>query len=89
VPVSRSINPDRITCLVCGKSQRTLKRHLGAAHKLTPATYRERFDLKPDYPLVAPSYSEQRSEMAKRIGLGRKQPPPRRRQKRSVPESGS
>jgi predicted transcriptional regulator len=79
VTVRRSISPDQITCLVCGKKQKMLKRHLAAAHDLTPAAYRELFDLKPDYPMVAPSYAQQRSEMALRIGLGRKQPPPRRR----------
>lgn len=77
VPVRRSVTADQLTCLVCGKSQKTLKRHLATAHDLTPDAYRELYDLKPDYPFVAPSYAQQRSEMAKRIGLGRRQPPPR------------
>lgn len=58
-----------------GKQQKILKRHLAVAHDLTPAAYRELFDLKSDYPMIAPSYAEQRSELAKRIGLGRKEPP--------------
>ena len=82
VPVRRSISPDQITCLVCGKSQKILKRHLMVAHDLTPAAYRELFELKSDYPMIAPSYAEQRSEFAKRIGLGRKQPLPQRPQRR-------
>ena len=78
VSVRRSISPDQLTCLVCGKSQKLLKRHLAAVHELTPAAYRELFDLKVDYPMVAPNYAQQRSEMALRFGLGRKQPPRRR-----------
>lgn len=48
-----------------------MKRHL-STHGLTPAEYRERYGLKPDYPMVAPNYSAQRREVAQRLGLGRK-----------------
>jgi predicted transcriptional regulator len=34
--------------------------------------YRTRYKLDPDYPMVAPSYSDARRAMAKSIGLGRK-----------------
>ena len=71
VPVRRSVSPDQITCLICGRRQKLLKRHLVVAHELTPDQYRERFGLKRDYPMVAPSYARARSEMALRIGLGR------------------
>jgi predicted transcriptional regulator len=90
VPVRRSIAPDRLTCLVCGKTQKTLRRHLAVAHDLTPAAYREMFELKSDYPMVAPNYSQQRSELAQRLGLGRRQPPPprpRRRRRSTASES--
>jgi len=43
-----------------------------SVHGLTPAEYRARYNLKPDYPMTAPAYSEQRQAMAKKIGLGRK-----------------
>jgi predicted transcriptional regulator len=72
VPVRRSVGKNHLICLVCGQKQKTLKRHLAVRHQLNPADYRERYDLRSDYPLVAPSYAEQRSEMARRIGLGRK-----------------
>ncbi len=91
VPVRRSISPDQLTCLLCGKAQKLLKRHLTTAHELTPAAYRELFGLKADYPMVAPSYARQRSEMALRFGLGRKQPPPpprRRARRKSAPTEG-
>lgn len=87
VPVRRSIRPDHLVCLVCGKPQRTLKRHLGAAHGLSPAQYRERFDLKPDYPMIAPNYARQRSELALQIGLGRPRKPAGRRRKKPTTES--
>jgi predicted transcriptional regulator len=84
VPVRRSIRQDQLICLVCGKGLKALRHHLDRAHQLTPETYRERFGLKPDYPMVAPDYARQRSEMAKRVGLGqRAQAPSRRRQPRS------
>ena len=71
VPIRRSVGKDQITCLICGQKQKLLKRHLATAHGLTPDQYRERFGLKSDYPMVAPSYAKARSEMALRIGLGR------------------
>jgi predicted transcriptional regulator len=70
VPIRRSIHRDRLTCLVCGKRQKMLRRHLGVAHGLAPSEYRELFGLKEDYPMVAPSYSEERAELARKIGLG-------------------
>ena len=84
VPVRRSIQDDHLVCLVCGKRQRILRRHLAVAHQLTPAAYRERFGLMPDYPMTAPGYSRQRSEIARRVGPGRSaQPTFRSRRPRS------
>ncbi len=71
VPVRRSISKDHITCLICGRRHKLLKRHLAVAHGMTPAEYREAFELKPDYPMTAPSYVQQRSDIAMQIGLGR------------------
>ena len=62
---------DFIISMIDGKSYKTLRRHL-STNGLTPAEYRERYGLKPDYPMVAESYSESRRAMAKKIGLGRK-----------------
>jgi predicted transcriptional regulator len=73
VPIRRSVHPEYITCLDCGARKKTLRRHLTIAHNLTPAAYRERWKLATDYPLTAPSYAARRSEMAKAVGLGRKQ----------------
>jgi predicted transcriptional regulator len=72
VPVKKSVTPDAITCLCCGDKFKSLKRHLQAEHELTPEEYRAAFDLKSDYPLVAPNYAAQRSALAKSLGLGRK-----------------
>jgi predicted transcriptional regulator len=70
VPVRKSIHPDYIVCLEDGKKLKMLKRHLMTAYNLTPDEYRERWNLPPDYPMVAPSYARQRSRLAKEIGLG-------------------
>ena len=72
VPIRRSIQPEAITCLHCGRPQKMLKRHLTTAHQLTPDEYRKRWGLKSDYPMSAPNYTARRSELAKSIGLGRR-----------------
>ena len=64
VSVRRSIRPDHLLCLVCGKPQKMLKRHLAVQHGLTPAQYRGRFELKPDYSMTAPNYAQQRRDVA-------------------------
>ncbi len=72
VSVRKSLaSRDHIISLIDGKPYRTLRRHL-STHGLTPDDYRQRYGLRADYPMVAPSYSESRSAMAKTIGLGRK-----------------
>ena len=71
VPVSRSIQHDYIVCLEDGKKLKMLKRYLRSTYDMSPEEYRKRWQLPPDYPMVAPSYAARRSEFAKRIGLGR------------------
>ena len=71
VPIDESINPGYIVCLEDGRRMRTLKAHLRVAFGLSPDEYRARWGLPANYPLVAPNYSRQRREIAKRIGLGR------------------
>lgn len=72
VSVRKSLGSrDHIISMIDGKPYRTLKRHL-STHGLTPDEYRERYGLKTDYPMVAPSYSEARKAMALKIGLGQK-----------------
>lgn len=72
VPARKSVFPDYIICLEDGKKLKMLKRHLMASYNLTPDAYRERWGLPSSYPMVAPSYAERRSALAKSIGLGRK-----------------
>ena len=76
VPIRRSVTDDHIVCLEDGKKLKMLKRHLMTDHGLTPEAYRASWGLKPDYPMVAPTYSAQRQALAKQIGLGRKPAPP-------------
>jgi len=72
VSVRKSLSSkDHIISMIDGRPYKTLRRHL-ATHGLTPAEYRDRYGLKPDYPMVAENYSESRRAMAKKIGLGRK-----------------
>lgn len=71
VDPKRSVKPDHIICLEDGKRFKSLKRHLGAQHGMTPDEYRRKWDLPRDYPMVAPNYASARSELARSIGLGR------------------
>jgi predicted transcriptional regulator len=68
--IRRSVRDDGIVSFIDGKTYKTLKRRL-TSHRLDPRSYRERYDLPSDYPMVAPSYAEQRLQLAKAIGLGR------------------
>ena len=72
VSVRRSIQDDHIVCLEDGKKLKMLKRYLRTKYNLSPDEYRKKWGLPADYPMVAPSYSTQRSEFAKKIGLGRR-----------------
>jgi predicted transcriptional regulator len=72
VPINKSVKRNEILCLECGQGHKMLKRHLTTAHGLTPEEYRAQWGLAGNYPLVAPNYAKQRSELAKKIGLGRK-----------------
>jgi predicted transcriptional regulator len=71
VPVKKSVTPDYIVCLEDGKKLKMLKRHLRSTYNMTPDEYRAKWGLPADYPMVAPNYAQQRSEFAKKIGLGR------------------
>ncbi len=72
VPIKKSITADYVICLEDGKKLKMLKRHLRTAYDMSPDEYRQRWGLPGDYPMVAPEYAARRSELAKKIGLGRK-----------------
>lgn len=71
VSVRKSITPEYLICLDDGKKFKSLRRHL-ATLGMTPDQYRAKWGLPPDYPMVAPNYAAQRSELAKSMGLGQK-----------------
>ncbi|MBO9579604.1 MAG: MucR family transcriptional regulator [Sphingobium sp.] len=72
VPIRSSVKPNYLVCLEDGKRLTMLKRYLMTHFQLTPEEYRRKWNLLPDYPMVAPNYTEQRKALAKKIGLGRK-----------------
>lgn len=79
VPIKKSITPEFLICLDDGKKFKSLRRHLRTAYDMSPEDYRAKWGLPPDYPMVAPSYAEARSALAKSMGLGqqrRKAPTP-------------
>jgi predicted transcriptional regulator len=89
VPIRRSVEQDYVVCLECGFRAQMLRRHLQVRHGLSVDEYRARWNLRSDHPVIAPAYSQRRSETAKKLGLGRRpvpvEPPPtppRRRRRR-------
>jgi predicted transcriptional regulator len=72
VPVRKSVTPDYIVSLEDGRKFKSLKRHLQGTYGMTPEEYRTKWGLPRDYPMVAPNYAKARSDLAKRMGLGRK-----------------
>ena len=86
VSIRKSITPDYLVCLDDGKKFKSLRRHL-ATLGLTPDQYRVKWNLPADYPMVAPNYAAQRSELAKKSGLGqmRKNAAPRQKASTAAP----
>lgn len=70
VPTKKSVTPDYLVCLEDGKRLKMLKRYLRTRYNMTPEEYRRKWNLPSDYPMVAPNYAVQRSDFAKKIGLG-------------------
>lgn len=70
VPVKKSVTDDHIVCLEDGKKFKSLKRHLRTRYDMSPEEYREKWGLPADYPMVAPNYARQRSDLARKMGLG-------------------
>ncbi|MGK9230325.1 MucR family transcriptional regulator [Inquilinus limosus] len=73
VPISESVTPDYIICLEDGRPFKMMKRWLRATYGMTPEQYRAKWNLPPDYPMVAPNYARSKSVYAKAQGLGTSQ----------------
>ena len=73
VPIKKSVTPDYIVCLEDGKKLKMLKRHLNTSYGMTPDQYRVKWGLPADYPMVAPNYAKARSDLAVKLGLGKKE----------------
>ena len=72
VSPKKSVFPNYLICLEDGQKLKMLKRHLASEYGLTPAAYREKWDLPETFPMVSPNYARQRSMLAKKFGLGNK-----------------
>lgn len=72
VSIKKSIQSDYLICLEDGQKFKSLKRHLKTHYDMSPEEYREKWNLPHDYPMVAPSYSEKRRNLAKKMKLGHK-----------------
>jgi len=72
VSIRQSVRCDSVVCLECGYRGKTLRCHISVRDGLNGDEYRQRWGLRSDHPLTAPAYSEQRSTLAKELGLGRK-----------------
>ena len=72
VAIKKSVTAEYIICLEDGKKLKMLKRHLNASYNMSPDEYRRKWGLPDDYPMVAPNYAKSRSDLALKLGLGRK-----------------
>jgi predicted transcriptional regulator len=89
--IRNSVKPDGIICFEDGRIYKSLKRRLTSLG-MTPAQYRQKWGLPPDYPMVAPNLSALRSELARSMRLGSsaalgQEPvvgPPRKRREKHV-----
>ena len=72
VPIKKSITPGAMICLECGGHKQMLKKHLQTTHGLSVDDYKAKWSLPTNYPMTSPNYANIRSELAKKIGLGRK-----------------
>jgi predicted transcriptional regulator len=88
VSIRRSVTRDYVVCLQCGWQGLSLRRHIRERHGLSDDEYRTRWKLRLHHALVAPAYSERRSEIAKHM---RRRPSsyetvrPRRQRRRAKP----
>ncbi|GJE44071.1 MucR family transcriptional regulator [Methylobacterium soli] len=73
--IRKSITHDALISFEDGKAYKTLRRHL-TIRGLSPEAYRTKHGLPADYPMTAASYSEQRSSLAKSLGLGQQRRKP-------------
>lgn len=71
VAIDQSLQREFIVCLECGKTHKTLTRHLKASHGLTPPVYRAKWQLPKDYPMSCTDYTETRQLYAQVNGLGK------------------
>lgn len=83
VQIRKSITNDHIVSFEDGKPYKTLRRHL-TLRGLSPEAYRAKWGLPRDYPMTAASYSAQRSELARALGLGQQ-----RRRYNGTPQSAA
>jgi predicted transcriptional regulator len=77
VTIRQSVHRAYVVCLECGWRGQMLKRHIATGHGLSVDQYRARWNLSREHPITAPGYSEQRSGLAKELGLGRGRRAPR------------
>jgi len=81
IPIEDSITDEFLICLEDGQKFKSLKRHLRTHYNMSPEDYRAKWGLSKDYPMVAPSYAQTRSALAKQMGLGQKRRAVRKRRK--------
>ncbi len=67
--MENSLTVDHIISFEDGKKYAVLTRHL-RKFGLTPQAYRAKWGLPADYPMVSVGYSNKRSTMARKAGLG-------------------
>jgi predicted transcriptional regulator len=63
--IQKSVLTDYIICLEDGKKVKSLKNYIKKYFNMTPEEYKKKWTLPFDYPMVASSFSQKRSQIAK------------------------
>lgn len=71
--IEAAVQPDSVLCFEDSKRYKSMKRVLTTLG-LTPEQYRRKWGLPANFPITAPSYSEQRKRIAIERGFGKRKP---------------
>ena len=70
ISVEDSVHADYIICLEDGAKVKMLKKYIKKRYNMSPVQYISKWNLRTDYPMVAPAYSDQRRQLAVQAKLG-------------------
>jgi predicted transcriptional regulator len=68
--IKQAFKANEVICMICGKSMKSLTRHINQAHQLKPGQYRKQFNIPKTQPLMSKAYAAKRKDIAAGMDLG-------------------